>query len=558
MLIREYHEDVPTSGGGSMLTGPVTRFARQIAGHGYIVAAPSTYHEFTSPAPLAYDGPGTDAGNAWKAEKALSAYDEDATLTVDLLLSLPTCTGAIGATGMCLGGHLAFRCAFDRRVRAGVCYFATDIHTSTLGKRTGEGGEGKGDDSLERAGKGEVMGELVMIFGKEDGHTTNTAAYVAVATRVSELLALMPTDIIEAKSVTAIETVTRLFVFCTDGRLIISIGTTSAAPPVIAMIKGAILSTDGETAYGGAPCKFEYSKDIPIYGEIANLEAIDAMGENVRVEGTVLVFSRLGRKPTNDDTSQRTPLNVTDCHLALSKIIQTACLVNREVARQRLPFLTAMKVRFTKRFVLKGKPEEFDWLLTSIDRQMGGLISVPADELVYDEDPRWRLIKKFLYPNREFEASLTRLKRSFLRIEKNFEQDIVQPLKQAMINRMDADLFTLISQAKRTETKILEACEEWQMVIPQLCCKIAGEQKNNAGYSSALNWRAATSDFQDASELDKQIYRLEWRARDAGWNADLDEVFQNLNRDPFERTDGPTLLVKHLEDILSRQGDDSV
>lgn len=51
------------------MTGPVQRFARQIAGHGYIVAAPSSYHEFTGPEPIAYDVPGTDAGNSWKVEK---------------------------------------------------------------------------------------------------------------------------------------------------------------------------------------------------------------------------------------------------------------------------------------------------------------------------------------------------------------------------------------------------------------------------------------------------------------------------------------------------------
>jgi dienelactone hydrolase len=78
------------------VTGPVQRFARQIASHGYIVAAPSSYHEFTGPEALAYDGPGTDAGNAWKIEKKLAAYDEDATLSVDLLTSMDTCNGRIG------------------------------------------------------------------------------------------------------------------------------------------------------------------------------------------------------------------------------------------------------------------------------------------------------------------------------------------------------------------------------------------------------------------------------------------------------------------------------
>jgi hypothetical protein len=62
---------------------------------------------------------------------------------------------------MCLGGHLAYRCALDPRVSAGVCYFATDMHSKTLG-------EGKNDDSLARAK--EIKGELVMIFGKLDNH----------------------------------------------------------------------------------------------------------------------------------------------------------------------------------------------------------------------------------------------------------------------------------------------------------------------------------------------------------------------------------------------------
>jgi carboxymethylenebutenolidase len=136
------------------VTGPVQRFARQIASHGYIAAAPSSYHEFTGPEALAYDGPGTDKGNDWKVAKKLSAYDEDSTLTVDHLLSLSTCTGRIGATGMCLGGHLAYRAALDSRVAATICYFATDIHSHSLG-------EGLNDDSLKRAG--DIKGELILV-----------------------------------------------------------------------------------------------------------------------------------------------------------------------------------------------------------------------------------------------------------------------------------------------------------------------------------------------------------------------------------------------------------
>ncbi|KAG7450452.1 dienelactone hydrolase [Guyanagaster necrorhizus] len=144
------------------VTGPVERFAGQIASQGYVVACPSVYHEFEGPEAIPYDAEGTDRGNKYKIEKEVAAYDEDAALSIDLLTSLPNCNGRIAATGMCLGGHLA---AFDPRVRASVCFFGTDIHSATLGK-------GKQDDSLIRVRNGDMTGkgELVMIFGKQDTH----------------------------------------------------------------------------------------------------------------------------------------------------------------------------------------------------------------------------------------------------------------------------------------------------------------------------------------------------------------------------------------------------
>lgn len=138
----------------ALVTGPVQRFARQIAGQGYICAAPSSFHGFEGPEPLAYDVPGTDRGNELKITKEVASYDEDARLSVDALLMLKTCNGKVGATGMCLGGHLAYRAALDGRVSAAVCYFATDIHSHSLGL-------GKCDDSLQRAG--DVAAELALV-----------------------------------------------------------------------------------------------------------------------------------------------------------------------------------------------------------------------------------------------------------------------------------------------------------------------------------------------------------------------------------------------------------
>ena len=46
---------------------------------------------------------------------------------------------------------------------AACCFFATDIHSETLGSP-------RPSDSLTRAGKGEIKGELAMVFGNHDPH----------------------------------------------------------------------------------------------------------------------------------------------------------------------------------------------------------------------------------------------------------------------------------------------------------------------------------------------------------------------------------------------------
>ncbi|GAA6059381.1 hypothetical protein JCM10212_003279 [Sporobolomyces blumeae] len=144
-------------------SAPVVRFANSIAAQGYVCAIPSVYHEFAGKEPLAYDGPGTDAGNAYKVKKLVSATDSDNKAAVDLLVSHRNCNGRIGSTGMCYGGHLAFRAAFDPRVLSSVCYFPTDIHSASLGP--------DGDDTLEKAAQGQLgRKEVVLIFGVKDGH----------------------------------------------------------------------------------------------------------------------------------------------------------------------------------------------------------------------------------------------------------------------------------------------------------------------------------------------------------------------------------------------------
>ena len=144
------------------VTGPILRTARLLASQGYIVAIPEIFHEF-EPAGEAfpYTPEGTDKGNRYKIEKDLAAYDYDARVALDHLMSLPECSGQLGCVGICIGGHLAFRCAMNLDVLAAVCFYATDIHKRSLGR-------GMNDNSLDRIP--EIKGELLMIYGKQDPH----------------------------------------------------------------------------------------------------------------------------------------------------------------------------------------------------------------------------------------------------------------------------------------------------------------------------------------------------------------------------------------------------
>jgi carboxymethylenebutenolidase len=144
------------------VTKPIRRMAAMLAGHGYIVAIPEIYHEFEPAGTvLNYDQPGSDRGNALKTTKELLSYDADARVALDHLKSRTDCTGRLGAMGICIGGHLAFRAAMNSDILGTVCFYATDIHKGGLGK-------GMKDDSLERAK--DIQGELLMIWGRQDPH----------------------------------------------------------------------------------------------------------------------------------------------------------------------------------------------------------------------------------------------------------------------------------------------------------------------------------------------------------------------------------------------------
>jgi carboxymethylenebutenolidase len=148
-------------------TAPIARLCMQFAGHGYVVMAPEVYHEHEPPGTvLAYDKAGTDKGNAYKAKTTLATLDADASVMIRALRADPACTGRVGAVGVCLGGHLAFRAALQPEVLAACCVYPTDLQGGILA-------EGKCGETLARAR--EVRGELAMIWGRQDPHIPDAA-----------------------------------------------------------------------------------------------------------------------------------------------------------------------------------------------------------------------------------------------------------------------------------------------------------------------------------------------------------------------------------------------
>jgi carboxymethylenebutenolidase len=146
------------------LTESTLRWCIRLAGYGFVVAAPEIYHRIEPAGTvLGFDDAGKQRGQSDAEATPVADFDADARAALDWLEEDPRLAdGALGAAGHCTGGHLAFRAAFDSRVRATACWYPTGLHDGKLGADADAG-------SLARAG--EIDGELLMIFGTRDPHT---------------------------------------------------------------------------------------------------------------------------------------------------------------------------------------------------------------------------------------------------------------------------------------------------------------------------------------------------------------------------------------------------
>ncbi|MEV4344894.1 dienelactone hydrolase family protein [Actinoplanes sp. NPDC049596] len=142
------------------LTESTLRTARRLASAGFVVCVPEIYPRgAVAGVALEFDDAGKQAGLAAAAETTTAQFDSDREAVLDYLENRDDVT-TLSAVGFCLGGHLAFRAAFDPRVRSTVCFYPTGLQNGSLGA----------DDSGSLGRAGDIHGRLMVIFGSQDPH----------------------------------------------------------------------------------------------------------------------------------------------------------------------------------------------------------------------------------------------------------------------------------------------------------------------------------------------------------------------------------------------------
>jgi len=154
------------------LTESTLRTARRLASHGFAVCAPEIYPRDLAGQALEFDDAGKASGLAGAAATTTAQFDSDRVAVLDHLVRRPDITD-VYCVGFCIGGHLAFRAAFDERVAATVCFYPTGLHDGKLGGDADSG-------TLARAA--DVAGRMMVVFGSNDPHVPADARLQILST----------------------------------------------------------------------------------------------------------------------------------------------------------------------------------------------------------------------------------------------------------------------------------------------------------------------------------------------------------------------------------------
>ncbi|MBD2296663.1 dienelactone hydrolase family protein [Anabaena sphaerica FACHB-251] len=140
----------------------IIRLVNYLAGFGYVVAAPEIFHRIEPVGSVIEPNDlGRMRGNDDARRTLISEYDADTRAVIDFLKhDSSVIADKIGTLGFCIGGHLAFRAAFESEIEAAVCCYPTGIPSGKLGKGVA--------DTIHRVN--EIKEEMLLIFGTQDPH----------------------------------------------------------------------------------------------------------------------------------------------------------------------------------------------------------------------------------------------------------------------------------------------------------------------------------------------------------------------------------------------------
>ena len=154
------------------LTESTLRTARRMAAAGFVVFVPEIYpHGELAGVALEFDDAGKQAGLGGAAATTTAQFDADRIAVLDYMQAHPD-VDELSVAGFCIGGHLAFRAAFDERVASTVCFYPTGLQNGALGADADAG-------SLADAAR--IRGRLMVIFGSRDPHVPADARLQVVS-----------------------------------------------------------------------------------------------------------------------------------------------------------------------------------------------------------------------------------------------------------------------------------------------------------------------------------------------------------------------------------------
>jgi carboxymethylenebutenolidase len=144
-------------------TGPHLRLCTRLAARGFVVVAPELYGRL--------EPSGTVFDFEAERQRALDAagkmelpwFDDDTEVALSFLRShVQVDASRLFGCGWCIGGHLTFRAARAPDMKATACFYATGLHSDSVGAASGTA------KSLGDARK--ILGRVLLVWGTRDPH----------------------------------------------------------------------------------------------------------------------------------------------------------------------------------------------------------------------------------------------------------------------------------------------------------------------------------------------------------------------------------------------------